>query len=92
MPRGGEPFVGMTVTVQRMHPLVLGYGGCVRLTEFRELLAEEFGGIRGDSILRDHVIMSLDGSTGAEAIESGVDPRDVWRALCSEFDVPRDRW
>ncbi|MBS4104940.1 DUF3046 domain-containing protein, partial [Tsukamurella paurometabola] len=21
-----------------------------------------------------------------------VDPRDVWRALCVEFDVPRSRW
>lgn len=43
-------------------------------------------------MLVDHVIQSLGGQTGAEAIEAGVDPRDVWRALCSEFDVPRDRW
>ncbi|SNS26230.1 Protein of unknown function [Rhodococcoides kyotonense] len=43
-------------------------------------------------MLVDHVIQSLDGQTGAEAIEAGVDPRDVWRALCSEFDVPRNRW
>jgi hypothetical protein len=64
----------------------------VRLTEFRELLTEEFGQVRGDSMLVDHVIQSLNGQTGAEAIEAGVDPRDVWRALCSEFDVPRDRW
>ncbi len=68
------------------------YGRTVRLTEFRELLTDEFGPIRGDSMLVDHVIMSLDGLTGAEAIEAGVDPRDVWRALCSEFDVPRHRW
>ncbi|WP_072802034.1 DUF3046 domain-containing protein [Rhodococcoides yunnanense] len=64
----------------------------MRLTEFRELLSEEFGQMRGDSILVDHVIHSLNGQTGAEAIEAGVDPRDVWRALCSEFDVPRTRW
>ncbi|WP_089242807.1 DUF3046 domain-containing protein [Rhodococcoides kyotonense] len=64
----------------------------MRLTEFRELLTEEFGQVRGDSMLVDHVIQSLDGQTGAEAIEAGVDPRDVWRALCSEFDVPRNRW
>nr|WP_206030704.1 DUF3046 domain-containing protein [Rhodococcus sp. B10] len=62
------------------------------MTEFRELLTEEFGQVRGDSMLVDHVIQSLGGQTGAEAIEAGVDPRDVWRALCSEFDVPRDRW
>ncbi|HPY23897.1 MAG TPA: DUF3046 domain-containing protein, partial [Mycobacterium sp.] len=22
----------------------------------------------------------------------GVDPRDVWRALCDDFDVPREQW
>nr|WP_115960618.1 DUF3046 domain-containing protein [Rhodococcus sp. (in: high G+C Gram-positive bacteria)] len=64
----------------------------MRLTEFRELLVDEFGGMRGDSILVDHVITSLNGLTGAQAIEAGVDPREVWRALCREFDVPRSRW
>lgn len=64
----------------------------MRLTEFQELLVEEFGRMRGGSMLVDHVITGLNGMTGAEAIESGVDPRDVWRALCSEFDVPKSRW
>ncbi|MDJ0391787.1 DUF3046 domain-containing protein [Rhodococcus sp. G-MC3] len=64
----------------------------MRLTEFRELLVDEFGGMQGDSILVDHVITSLNGLTGAQAIEAGVDPREVWRALCREFDVPRSRW
>ncbi len=45
-----------------------------------------------DSLLIDHVMTTLGGRTGAEAIEAGVDPREVWRALCSEFDVPRSRW
>lgn len=72
--------------------ITLRYGCAVRLTEFRELLVDEFGQMRGDSILADHVITSLEGRTGAEAIEAGVDPREVWRALCSEFDVPRSRW
>lgn len=71
---------------------LLRYGCTVRLTEFRELLVDEFGQMRGDSILVDHVITSLDGLTGSEAIEAGVDPREVWRALCREFDVPRSRW
>ncbi|HET7072530.1 MAG TPA: DUF3046 domain-containing protein, partial [Mycobacterium sp.] len=30
--------------------------------------------------------------TAARAIEDGVEPRDVWRALCVDFDVPRDQW
>ncbi|MFF3223254.1 DUF3046 domain-containing protein [Nocardia suismassiliense] len=63
----------------------------MRLTEFQELLHTQFGSARGDALLADHVIPAL-GRTGADAIEAGVDPRDVWRALCSEFDVPRGRW
>lgn len=63
----------------------------MRLTEFRELLSEEFGTIRGDSLLIDHVLPGI-GRTGAQAIEDGVDPREVWRAMCYEFDVPRERW
>ncbi|MBF6212632.1 DUF3046 domain-containing protein [Nocardia puris] len=63
----------------------------MRLTEFQELMHGEFGVARGDALLADHVIPSL-GRTGADAIESGVDPRDVWRALCAEFDVPKARW
>ncbi|AUN40231.1 Protein of uncharacterised function (DUF3046) (plasmid) [Tsukamurella tyrosinosolvens] len=63
----------------------------MRLTDFRELLYAEFGTLRGDTLMRDHRLGDF-GVTGDQAIESGVDPRDVWRALCMEFDVPRSRW
>lgn len=39
----------------------------------------------------DHVLDALGGRTAAQAIEDGVEPRDVWRALCTEFDVPPAR-
>jgi hypothetical protein len=64
----------------------------VRLTEFHELIAGQFGQVRGASLLVDHVLTSMDGRTAEQAIEDGVDPRDVWRALCADFDVPRDQW
>ena len=64
----------------------------MRLTEFTELTEVEFGRRRADGMLADLVLVELGGRTGAEAIEAGVDPRDVWHALCREFDVPRDRW
>ncbi|BBY29450.1 DUF3046 domain-containing protein [Mycolicibacterium sediminis] len=64
----------------------------MRLTEFHELVYERFGEMRGASLLVDHVLSALDGRTPAQAIEAGVDPRDVWRALCADFDVPRDQW
>ena len=66
--------------------------GHVRLTEFRELVDGQFGPVRGASLLVDHVLTDLDGRTAEQAIEDGVDPRDVWRALCADFDVPRDLW
>ena len=64
----------------------------MRLTEFHELVTDQFGSVRGASVLVDHVLSSLGGRTAARAVEDGVDPRDVWRALCVDFDVPRERW
>lgn len=64
----------------------------MRLTEFNELVEGQFGTVRASSMLVDHVLAGLDGRTPAQAIEDGVDPRDVWRALCADFDVPRDQW
>lgn len=64
----------------------------MRLTEFHELVEAQFGSVRGASLLVDHVLTRLGGRTAAQAIEAGVEPRDVWWALCSDFDVPRDQW
>ncbi len=64
----------------------------MRLTEFRSLMEAEFGVARGDAMLNDHALAAFGGKTGAQAIEAGAEPRDVWRALCAEFDVPRVRW
>ena len=64
----------------------------VRLTEFNERVVLRFGTTYGASVLVDHVLTGLDGRTAAQAIEDGVEPRDVWRALCVDFDVPRDQW
>jgi hypothetical protein len=64
----------------------------VRLTEFHELVEAQFGSVRGGSLLVDHVLTRLGGRTAVQAIEAGTDPRDVWRALCADFDVPRDQW
>ena len=62
------------------------------MTEFNELVEAQFGPVRGSSLLVDYVLTRLGGRTPAQAIDEGVDPRDVWRALCADFDVPRDQW
>jgi Protein of unknown function (DUF3046) len=64
----------------------------VRLTEFTLLIEDQFGTARGAALVADHVLAELGGRTPAQAIEDGVEPRDVWRALCADFDVPRDQW
>ncbi len=64
----------------------------MRLTQFHELIEAQFGPVRGASLLVDHVLTRLGGRTAVQAIEDGTDPRDVWRALCADFDVPREQW
>ena len=64
----------------------------MRLTEFQELVEGQFGSVRATSMLVDHALTAFGGRTAAQAIEDGIDPRDVWRALCADFDVPRDQW
>ncbi|MCW2558974.1 MAG: hypothetical protein JWP55_2938 [Mycobacterium sp.] len=64
----------------------------MRLTEFNELVEAQFGPVRGASLLVDYVLTRLGGRTAVQAIDEGIDPRDVWRALCADFDVPRDQW
>ncbi|TDZ77021.1 hypothetical protein DE4585_01291 [Mycobacteroides salmoniphilum] len=64
----------------------------MRLTEFHERVTGRFGGVYGSSVLADHVLTAMGGRTAAQAVEEGAEPRDVWRALCADFDVPRDQW
>jgi hypothetical protein len=63
----------------------------VRLTYFRELMEGEFGTVRAAAVSRDHVFAELDGRTVEEALEAGVEPREVWRAVCNAYDVPPAR-
>ncbi|SIR66517.1 DUF3046 domain-containing protein [Microbacterium sp. RURRCA19A] len=62
----------------------------MRRSEFDRAVADEFGA-RGSSLLTDLVLTSVGGRTSADALAAGVDPRDVWIALCEETDVPRER-
>jgi hypothetical protein len=63
----------------------------VRLTQFRELMAEEFGALRAGALVKDHVFAELGGRTVEAALEAGTDPREVWLAVCEAYDVPRER-
>ena len=64
----------------------------MRLSQFQELMTDEFGPSQAAVLLADFSISSLGGQTGNQAIEAGVDPREVWLALCQAMDVPKERW
>ena len=63
----------------------------MRLTYFRELMEGEFGAARAAAVSRDHVFAALGGRTVEEALEAGIEPREVWRAVCEAYDVPPAR-
>ena len=63
----------------------------MRLTQFRELLEDEFGAVRAAALARDHVFAELGGRTVDQALEYGLDARDVWRAVCRDYEVPPSR-
>jgi hypothetical protein len=62
----------------------------MRRSEFDRAVADEFGA-RGGSLLRDMVLSAVGGRTSVDALAAGVEPREVWLALCEEADVPDDR-
>ena len=63
----------------------------VRLTYFRELMDQEFGPVRAASLSRDHVFAELGGRTVEQALEHGIDAREIWRVVCDAYEVPLGR-
>ena len=63
----------------------------MRLTHFRDLMESEFGPVRAAAVARDHVFAQLGGRTVEQALEFGIDPREVWKAVCEVYDVPPAR-
>ena len=62
----------------------------MRLAEFHRFVEYEFGAEQGPWLLHSHVLAKYD-ATGAELLERGVEPRDIWWELCKDHDVPMDR-
>jgi Protein of unknown function (DUF3046) len=63
----------------------------VRITEFRGLMADEFGQVRSEMLARDHVFSVLGGRTADQALDAGIDPKAIWLAVCEAYDVPVER-
>ncbi|GAB7190635.1 hypothetical protein NUM3379_13410 [Kineococcus sp. NUM-3379] len=52
---------------------------------------EEFGAGYGRSLAADQVLMALGDRSPAQALSDGVEPKEVWFALCDAMDVPAER-
>jgi hypothetical protein len=48
---------------------------------------ERFGAAYSRSLAADYRLPTL-GATVDEALRSGAEAKDVWRAVCAEFEVP----
>jgi predicted metal-dependent phosphoesterase TrpH len=59
----------------------------VRLTEFWRRMNERFGRGYAESLAHDYRLPGL-GATIEDALAAGVDAKEVWRAVCAEFEMP----
>ena len=59
----------------------------MKLTEFWRRMEERFGGAYARSLAADYRLPEL-GSTIDAALAAGVEAKDVWRAVCAEFEMP----
>ena len=55
-------------------------------------MEDEFGAEYAAVLLRDLVLTELGDLTGAKALEQGIEPRDIWLAICKAQQVPESRW
>jgi len=66
--------------------------GSMRHTEFWARMDEHLGSRYARSWAQDQHIADLDGRTVMQALEAGVPPKQVWRAVCTALQLPaRDR-
>ncbi len=59
----------------------------MRLTEFWRRMEVRFGRGYAASVAADYRLPAL-GSTIDEALSAGVGTKEIWRAVCAEFEMP----
>jgi hypothetical protein len=60
----------------------------VRYSELWSRLHATLGAGYAETWARDQVIGALGSRTVAEALEAGVPPKQVWRAVCDQLGLP----
>jgi hypothetical protein len=64
----------------------------LRLSQFQELMADEFGKAQSAVLIRDLALMELGDRTAASLLAAGEDPKQIWLAICRVQQVPKERW
>lgn len=60
----------------------------VRLTDFWERMDAVFGPEYARSWAGDFVLAAIGNRTALQAIEAGVETREIWQAVCGAVEVP----
>ncbi len=64
----------------------------MRHSEFWQRMETALGAAYAASWARQQAITSLGGRTAVEALDDGIDPQQVWRAVHASLELPaRDR-
>lgn len=63
----------------------------MRLSQFHELMADEFGP-QSEAIIRDLALLELGDKTAKVLLAAGEEPREIWLAICRAQQVPKERW
>lgn len=64
----------------------------MKLSQFHNLLNDEFGEGMAAVLLRDVRLTEFADLTPLQLLEAGEDPRLVWFAICKDQGIPKDRW
>lgn len=71
--------------------VVRWHHGPVRLSQFWQLMDDEFGPGYARVLADRQALAGVGGRTASEALSEGVGPRAVWQAMCDVMDVPQSR-
>jgi len=55
-------------------------------------MQNEFGVEYAAVLLRDLALTELGDLTGVQALSQGIEPKEIWLAICKAQDVPESRW
>jgi hypothetical protein len=63
----------------------------MRISDFWRLMDDEFGAGYSRVLSSSLVLAGVGGRTADDALAAGINPREVWLAVCDVQDVPESR-